>query len=366
MRSADFWHRFLTSTYERAGRRLGDRGRLWPHRAQFEITYRCNSFCRHCCKKHTPEGADKLPPDVLTAGDWVRIARSLPPYTLITITGGEPLCHPEFEGIIAGVAGRRVVNLLTNASLLTDDVIDSLLRFRVVLLGVPIYGTEARHDAFARAPGRWQATVDNLGRLLAKRRARAARWPLLDLKTVVHEGNVDEMGRIVELAVKLGADFLTFSLSYDNPVMLNPFLKSDLSHPDFHRLHPFGPVDFAARREFAALFASLLRQKKAGATQFRFYPPFPSPEKAAQFFLTPEKYVGRMQRCAGPWGNIVINPEGDVFPCLSLCVGSVREASWKAAWRGPAFREFRRTIRAHGAMPACWGCCYVATDFSTP
>ena len=366
MSSADFWHRFLTSTHQRAAYRLGDGGRLAPHRAQFEITYRCNSFCRHCCKKHTPENVNKLPPDGLTARDWTALARSLPPYTLITITGGEPLCHPEFADIVAGIGGRRAVNLLTNATLLTDEIIELLMRRRVVLLGVPIYGSAARHDAFVRMPNRYQAAVDGLERLVARRRANAARWPLLDLKTVVHAGNIDDMNHVVDLAARLGADFLTFSLGYDNPVMLNPFLKPDLSHPDFRRRHPFGPVDLAMRREFAGLFSHLLRRGRAGATKFRFYPPFPSAEMAEKFFLAPEKYAGRLQRCTGPWGNLVVNPEGDVFPCLSVRVGSVRGSSWRAAWQGPAFRDFRRAIREHGTMPACWGCCYVAPDFSAP
>ncbi|NLH48319.1 MAG: radical SAM protein [Myxococcales bacterium] len=363
MLSADVWYRGLTSWHEGAAFLLGDSGFLAPYRAQFEITYRCNSFCRHCCKKHTPQGAKDLPPDGLNAADWIALAHSLPPYTLITITGGEPLLYPEFERLLDGIARRRVVNLLTNATLLTDELIDRILRRRVVLIGAPIYGTPERHDAFVRAPRHYEMAVENLRRLRARQRATGKRRPLLDLKVVVHEGNLDEVDHFVALATELDADFLTFSLAYDNPVMLSPFLKPDLSPPEFRQQHPFGPRDPAARREFAAVFSRLRQQRGSGRTRFRFYPPFPSAESAAQFFLSPADGPGCMRRCRGPWGNLVINPAGDVFPCLSVKVGSVRDSSWREIWRGAAFRDFRRAIRAAGTLPACWGCCYVAVDF---
>jgi MoaA/NifB/PqqE/SkfB family radical SAM enzyme len=361
--SADVWYRVLTSVHEGAAFLLGDTGFFAPHRAQFEITYRCNSFCLHCCKKHTPEGAKDLPPDGLSAGDWIELAHSLPPYTLITITGGEPLFHPEFDRIIDGIASRRVVNLLTNATLLTDERIDLLLRRRVVLIGTPIYGTPERHNAFVRAPRHYEMTVENLRRLRARQKAKGTRRPLLDLKVVVHEGNLDEVDHLIALAADLDADFLTFSLGYDTPVILNPFLKTDLSHPDFHQRHPFGPRDPAVRQAFAAVFARLRRQRGIGRTRFRFYPPFPSAESVERFFLSPADCPGRLHRCTAPWGNVVINPAGDIFPCLSVNVGSMRTSSWREAWKGQAFRHFRQTIRQNSTLPSCWGCCYLIADF---
>jgi MoaA/NifB/PqqE/SkfB family radical SAM enzyme len=363
--SADAAYRLLAYTHQHAAFRLGDGGVLPPYRAQFEITYRCNSFCRHCCKQHRPERLDDLPRELLTAHDWIALAHSLPRFTLITLTGGEPLMHPGFAEIIAGISRSRVMNLLTNATLLDEEMIDLLLRARVVLLGVPIYGVAERHNAVVCAPNRYEMAVDNLRRLRSRQRARGQRRPLLDLKTIVTADNLSEVDHLLELAAELDADYLTFSLGYDNPVMLNPFLKPDLSHHDFQRLHPFGPTDKTVRREFARVFRRLLEQGDAGRTRFRFYPSFPSPDLAEAFFLEPERFTGRMLPCTCPWGTIVVNPEGQAFPCLSVAVGSVRERSWRAVWRGPAFRDFRRTIRAAGALPACWGCCYVSIDFSS-
>ncbi len=364
MLSADLAYRVLSAAHQHAAFGLGDGGVLPPYRAQFEITYRCNSFCRHCCKQHRPENLARLPRDVMTAADWVALARSLPPFTLITLTGGEPLCHPGFADIVTGIGRSRIMNLLSNATLLDANMIDLLLAARVVLVGVPLYGPPDHHNALVGAPQRYEMAVDNLRQLQSRRRSSDRRAPLLDLKTIVTAENIGAVDQLIALAGELEADYLTFSLGYDNPVMLNPFLKPDLSHPDFERRYPFGPADAATQRDFARVFRRLLERRGAGRTRFRFYPPFPSPESAERFFLEPDAFAGRMKRCLCPWGTIVVNPEGRVFPCLSVDVGSVRETPWQQVWHGPAFRAFRRTIRARGTLPSCWGCCYVDTDFS--
>ena len=366
MSSADRAYRLLSSAYQRAAFAFGNGGLLPPYRAQFEITYRCNSFCRHCCKQHTPEDFERLPPDTLTARDWIALAQSLPRFTLITITGGEPMVQPGFAEIVEGISRTHTVNLLSNATLMNDEIVDLLLRVRIVLLGTPIYGTPERHNAIVRAAGHYELTVDNLRRLQSRREAAAVRRPMLDLKTIIDENNLGDVDHLIDLARSLRADFLTFSLGYNNPAMLNPFLKPDLSHPDFQRLHPFGPSEPAARREFAKVFRRLVAQRGAGSTHFRFYPHFPNADLAEKFFLSPDDFAGRLKSCMCPWGTIVVNPEGKVFPCLSVEVGSVCDAPWQRSWRGAKFRDFRRTIRERGTLPACWGCCYIAIDYFQP
>src|SRR5579872_3604425 len=85
---------------------------------------RCNLSCAYCNEY------DKHSDPVPTATMFQRIDRLADlGTTIITISGGEPLLHPELDEIISHVRHRRIIaGMITNGYLLTADRIKRLNR----------------------------------------------------------------------------------------------------------------------------------------------------------------------------------------------------------------------------------------------
>lgn len=362
---ADWIYKKGSKAYGALHAALGNDGPLPPYRVQFEITYKCDQDCPHCCKLNYYDPASEAKGKRMSADEWIALARSLPAHTLITITGGEPMIHPKFREILEGVASARHTNLLTHSAHMNDDIIDLIMRTRVILIGSALYGGPEAHDRFVAKEGAFERTVGNLRRLRERRDRLGRRRPIIDLKTVIEDHNAGSVDFLIEEAKRLKADYLTFSLAYDNPVMLTTHLRDDLDDPEFRRRHPWGPTAPESRRELSKVFERLVTMGRAGDTRFRFYPQFPNAEMTRDFFLSDDPNWPRLRTCRNPWGNFAVNPVGDVFPCLNYRCGNVKDGKpWKDAWRGREFTEFREVIDRDGTLPSCWGCCYIGVDFA--
>ena len=122
----------LTRHVRRAGRRLREtrmliRGLRFPYQpvaAHLIPTRRCNLSCAYC-----NEYDDHSAP-VPTAAVVRRIDRLAALGTgIVTLSGGEPLLHPDLDEIIRHIRGQGVIaTLITNGYLLTRDRIERLNR----------------------------------------------------------------------------------------------------------------------------------------------------------------------------------------------------------------------------------------------
>jgi MoaA/NifB/PqqE/SkfB family radical SAM enzyme len=93
-----------------------------PVSAQLVVTRRCNLSCSYCNEY------DRVSAPVPTAALENRIGRLAEMKTaIITLTGGEPLLHPELDRIISTIRQRGILaTMLTNGTLLTPEKVRML------------------------------------------------------------------------------------------------------------------------------------------------------------------------------------------------------------------------------------------------
>lgn len=109
-----------------------------PVSLTIELTNVCNFRCIHCY--HGDHNNVHLDKD--TVLDVVNQFKELGLYE-VTISGGEPLAHPDFLEILDELNKKRLyVNLFTNASLLNQDVIEALLKSNVKDVQFSLYGLD--------------------------------------------------------------------------------------------------------------------------------------------------------------------------------------------------------------------------------
>jgi len=120
------------------------------HSIAIELTAFCNQHCDYCYNAWRADGGASIGTpelDVLLA----RIDRIVSAVSLehVTITGGEPLACRDVFAVLDHLRARHVrAQMISNASLVTDDIAKKLARHRVLSVLVTLNGPDAElHDA---------------------------------------------------------------------------------------------------------------------------------------------------------------------------------------------------------------------------
>lgn len=114
-----------------------------PISGTFELTPRCNFDCK-MCYVHLKNEEISSHGQELTAAEWLRIAEEAKKAgtTWLCISGGEPLMHPEFKEIWKSLASMGFyISLQTNASLISESIVDLFEKCPPRLVKVTLYGT---------------------------------------------------------------------------------------------------------------------------------------------------------------------------------------------------------------------------------
>ncbi len=266
-----------------------------PVKAHLELTYACRWRCLFC---YNPRHHDV---DPLSGEEWIGVLDGLRALgTLgVSLTGGDPLAHPDFLSI-ARAARRKglVVKVLTNGSLVTPELARELAEIRVKDVEISLHGASAEtHDRVTALPGSfdevWQA-VDVL-------RGAGVRVVLKTPLTNLNAGEWEEMARMAaEREIPYAIDPLVVPRDDGDP---GPLAYS-------------APVE-AMERLFGRLAdEGLLRR--------------PRPRTPGEL------------NCGVGWSGLAIDPEGNAYPCLQWRVsslGNVRQTSVEQLWRHSPARE---------------------------
>lgn len=190
-------------------------------KALLKITDRCDLRCAHCFVSATAEGSDMPLEMVARAIPTLKAAR----VANVTLTGGEPLVHPELSEILQRLVEAGLdVTVCTNAVSLTADLITDTKRLGHVSFNVSLDGITAEsHGKFRGDRDSFDATLRN-SRLLGNAGL---------LKGVLSTPNslaeADEYDAVYDLASNLGADYLLMNplSSFGRGIRTRRRLKAD-------------------------------------------------------------------------------------------------------------------------------------------
>jgi radical SAM protein with 4Fe4S-binding SPASM domain len=131
-----------------------------PHLTQFqiELTSRCNERCVHCYIPHENKIGDIDPMLFYNTLEQCRDMGIL----AITFSGGEPMLHPNFiEFLQKAKEYDFSINILSNLTLLNDEIIAEMKANRLSSVQVSLYSMDSDiHDSITQHPGSFQKTRD--------------------------------------------------------------------------------------------------------------------------------------------------------------------------------------------------------------
>ena len=141
-----------------------------PINGLFELTPLCNFRCRMCYVRLDP--ADMAQHGrIHSADEWLDLARQAMEMGTygITLSGGEPLTHPEFEKIYAGLCDMGLlVTVLTNGSLIDDKIIKLFSERPPYRVRITLYGaSNGTYERLCGASGGFDRVMQSVEMLKA-------------------------------------------------------------------------------------------------------------------------------------------------------------------------------------------------------
>ena len=264
-----------------------------PLAALVELTYACNWRCVFC---YNPRHHDKKR---MGAAEWSLVLDDLRHLgTLnVTVTGGEPLAHPEALEILAAIRARAMVfRLFTNGALVTDAIARRLAELHPIAVELSLHGATAEtHERTTAAPGSFAAMWAGI------RHLRDHGLPVV-LKTPLTRLNEAELLDMVALTEREGL-----------PYTVDP----TLTHKDDGDA---SPLAFSVSAEGLDRLYGLLAKKGR---------------------LPGSSRVAGGINCGLGRTTLAVDPEGNVYPCpqwRSTSLGNVRETPLRELWHASAVR----------------------------
>ncbi len=233
---------------------------------------------------------------------------------VVTVTGGEPLIHPQIVEILHGIVKRRkFINCCTNA-LLLHRVVPKLKRTPFITFNVHIDGLEETHDRAVSRQGVFKKAIEGI------KIAKAKGFRIVTNTTVFKYTPVQELEDMCEYLTGVGVDGFLLAPAFKYTALDSPAAANCMD-----------------RGEIAEKFRTLDRLAKK-------YPLWSTPI-----------YVDFLQgkrpgmECT-PWGNPVVNPQGWKGPCYLIT-----DAHYKS------FQEMVDSTRwqrygVHSGDPRCTNC----------
>ena len=164
------------------------------------ITRRCNLHCPHCYVSATDSKPD-LDSDAIIALIDTLVEQG---GDGLTISGGEPLLHPDIKNILSYASKKLTVRLLTNGSLI-DKKMAAFLAELGIFVQISLDGATASiHDAI-RGDGSYQCVIQAIQWLQAQ-----GAGDRLNLCTTLMASNANDWQQMIALAENLNIPLLRF------------------------------------------------------------------------------------------------------------------------------------------------------------
>jgi PqqA peptide cyclase len=278
-----------------------------------ELTYRCPLHCVFC---YNPTEFATTGPELET-DDWLRVLREARALGAVQLglSGGEPLVRDDLEVIVAEAHSLGFyTNLITSGVGMSEPRIAALKRAGLDHIQLSFQDSSREMNDFLSST----RTFELKARVAAL--IKQYEYPMV-LNVVLHRHNLDHVAEILELAERIGAEYVELAnTQYYGWAWLNR-----------ERLMP-------SREQ--------LRRAEATLERFRARPG----QKMKIFFVVPDYFETRPKACMNGLGSVflTVTPDGTALPCHAarmlpgLAFPNVRTESVRSIWYdSESFNHFR-------------------------
>lgn len=286
-----------------------------------EITSMCNERCFHCYLPHDKKVnhiETRLLFNILKQCNEMKLLH-------LTLTGGEPMLHPDFIKILKKCKFYNLsVNVLSNLTLLNDEIIEEMVTNRLLSVQVSLYSMDAKiHDTITQTRGSFDLTKNAIMKLVEKDIPLQISCPIM-------KQNKNSYKQVLSWAkrhnIHVGCDYVIIG-KCDNTT--ENIRKSRVSINDIEEV-----IEYKIYND--PLYLELLESESENKKN-----------------SNPDDIV-----CSVCHSSICIAENGNVYPCAGwqgYVVGNVKETSLKDIWNNSRNIQYLRSLRKRD-FPKCVQC----------
>lgn len=159
----------------------------------FELTDACNLACRHCGSSCSPQNGGYLPAALVYKTLREVAAKYGTSRTMVCLTGGEPLLHPDFFAIAEYIDALGFKwGITTNATLITPQSAQKLKKSHITSVSFSLDGTRESHN-FLRGG---EKAYDTCVRGIKNFNEALCGSAVTMITTVIHRKNIGQLEEI--------------------------------------------------------------------------------------------------------------------------------------------------------------------------
>jgi MoaA/NifB/PqqE/SkfB family radical SAM enzyme len=338
-----------------------------PYHVEFHPADRCNIDC-FFCSTAALRGTDEIP--MPRFEEMLGELKEAGTRAIRLSGGGEPFFHRSIKPFLQAIAGSGIPieNVTTNAVLLRPEIVELILPVCDQITVSLNTGDEASYASMMKTnPKNFQRVVDNVKHLVAERRKRGLKRPLVNLQFLVWKENYRTIPGMYRLAREMGVDTILFNgLAYLTPEQHMSEAETEEMmglYEQVVREDEFRKV--ACINSFEQDLTEQVNQMKRRIGGDRSSSPV---RRAARFLMRDDFTLGekvdhfarkaRERRalkhnqgledyCIIGWHSMLVRTTGVVAPCCILQgkeLGNVYQQSIRDVWHGEGYRQFRREL----------------------
>jgi AdoMet-dependent heme synthase len=277
-----------------------------PFGVHFDLTYKCNLNCIHCYipdKKRYPLTNDGTPMQngaELTTQEIFDILDQLAEYgtLFLSFSGGEIFVRPDIIDILSYARKKRfAVSLLTNGTLINDDIVRIFIDIGIPDVNISIYSsTPEIHDSITGVPGSFNKSIKAI-ELLKKNGISVKISCPITKKNVKTFKSVIELSKSYDVICQFDPNI---TLGMDGNTKPSQYRIGDDELKEYYRFITSAPKDDVSTDTTKPKCEDFLKDNPCGASHSSCY----------------------------------ISPYGDIQPCIDINIncGNLRKRSLKDIW----------------------------------
>jgi radical SAM protein with 4Fe4S-binding SPASM domain len=303
------------------------------------ITSKCNLNCKHCLNRDLPGSGPDMDTEEL---EGVIDQMGGGGTKNLSLFGGEPLCHPDFERIVEHINKYPInISLNTNASLVDSRTARWLKAHKISGAVVSFDGSSSAIMDGMRGKGSFEKCLAGIGAM------RSEGMSIL-LSVTLTKLNYEDTGAMTLRGREAGGSTIRFNhvffggnaVCFAKELYLSPEEEARAIDAVWRLREEFG--------DFINPASSYLSQKK-------------KMERVKSYKPASDKIV--VGPCGAASGKCAIRPDGWVTPCeimWDVKCGNLKNDTLSDIWRfSEVMNQFRKPLEVDlKDMPECKGCSY--------
>ncbi|MFH1850416.1 MAG: radical SAM protein [archaeon] len=340
-------------------------------------TDRCNFSCRSCWRQGVSAGdlqkrySEEMSDERLMG--LVDEAAELGVREIALVGGGEPLSREITFELMMRIRKRGMDgDIVTNGSLLTEEMMRGLVKSRWTMVKFSIDGSVARIQDDLRGAKCYNMVLANIRRLAGLKKAMGSDRPRIGFNTVVSNRNYKDLPNIIEIGRSVGCNELhilpltVFSkegerlkMDIDQMAEFQGIIRKCLpilrKHEIWSNLERF--LDLRYVEKTGSMHEVLMEEAEKTEIRKRIERgerliEDESEDPLENFMTVP---------CFEPWSHVTIIGNGNIAACFNNYVWetkvNIKNHTLKELWHGEYFDQYRRQILTRRLPEACATCC---------